>query len=175
MRTHVRLRLIAPAAVALLAIVAGCATEFKPDASTPKDAVRTYLGFLARGDFEAAYALLGRDAQARCDKTSFLDRAAYAAQELEMSRVVVRDTNVFDSRASVRASVDPGRVDVGPLGPRSSSFDATYSLVLEGAGWRLSDTGWPYVFCDIEQRKPAEPTATPTPTPAATAAPAGKR
>ena len=157
--------------VAVSLAFAACASEFKPDASTPKAAVRTFLGHLVRGDGAAAYALLSNEAQGRCTRDSFLDRVTYLQQELERSRVVVRETTVRDGRATVLATVDPGRVDVNIMGPRRSSFETTFALVRDGAEWRLNEPGWPYGYCDFLKPAPfsapvpAEPPR-PTPTPA---------
>ncbi|GEM_PF-2700821 len=153
---------------------AACATEFKPDASTPKDAVRTYLGYLARGEWQQAYALLSPRLLAECRPDSIGQRDSYLVDELNRSRVLVRETTVRDNNATVRATVDAGNVDVGILGPRSSSFETTYSLVKEGSEWRLDSIGWPYVPCIGPDRKPVEPAATPVPataTPSPTAGP----
>ena len=164
----IRACVAALAVAGVMTVLAACAPEFKPDASTPKATVRTFLGHLARADAPAAYALLSKESQERCARSFFIDRAAQVASELENSRVVVRDVTVIDGRATVRASVDPGRVDTGLLGPRAASFETTYTLVQEAAEWRLNDTGWPYGYCDFAKPfapEPARPTATPTPTP----------
>ncbi len=164
-------------AAGTLALVAACSSEFVPDASEPKAAVRTFLGYLARGDGEGAYALLTKSAREQCNKDFFLDSIPILEDELDRSRVIVRDTTVRDSRASVRATVDPGRVDVGVLGPRGSSFETTYSLELEEGEWRVGEGSWPYGYCDFSKRlidgqqppataAPAVPEATPVGTPA---------
>ena len=177
---RIRQALLIIAAGALALFVAGCASEFKPDSSTPKAAVRTYLGYLSRGDVSSAYGLLSTTVKARCDRDQFLQRSSGFVQDLENSRVVFRDDTVLDSAATVRASVDPGKVDVSPFGPRSSSYDVTYMLVKEGGEWRLSETGWPYYYCDTQKLVPPLQTVTPVPletprpapAPVATAGPA---
>ncbi len=181
---RIRQAVLIISASALAVLVASCASEFKPDTSSPKAAVRTYLGYLSRGDVSSAYGLLSTTVKERCDRDQFLQRSSGFVQDLENSRVVFRGDTVLDSAATVRASIDPGRVDVSPFGPRSSSYDVTYMLVKEGGEWRLSETGWPYYFCDTEKRVPPEQSAPPVPTdtppmrpapapaPAATAGPA---
>jgi hypothetical protein len=163
-----RSAILAITAVALAVVVAACAPEFKHDLSTPQAAVRTYLGYLARAEPESAYAIFSKDTQARCSKQIYLDRSGYILDEMESSRVVVRETRVLDSRATVRATVDPGRVDVGPFGPTSTSFETTYSLIRDGVEWKLTDAGWPYGYCDSPKPVETEPPATVTPTSEAT-------
>ena len=141
-----------------------------PDASTPKAAVRTFLGHLAEGDGAAAYALLSKGAQEKCTRSFLLDQVTSLQQQLERSRVVVRETTVRDSRATVLATVDQGRVDVGIMGLHKSSFETTFTLVRDGAEWRLDEPGWPWGYCDFPKRTspdapvPAEPPR-PDPTP----------
>lgn len=143
--------------VAAVLATAACASEFKPDASTPNAAVRTFLGHLVRGDGAAAYTLLSKEAQGRCSRDFLLDRVTSLQQELERSRVVVRETTVRDARATVLATVDPGRVDISIMGPRRSSFETTFALVRDGAEWRLKEVGWPWGYCDFP--KPMSPDA----------------
>ncbi len=140
---------------ALVVLFAACAPEFKHDLSSPQAAVRTYLGYLAQADTTSAYQLMSASAQELCTREFYVQRNGLLLTELESARVVLRDTNVFDDRATVRATVDSGRVDMGPFGPTSSSFETTYSLILEGAEWKLTDVGWPYSYCDFA--KPIEP------------------
>ena len=177
----VRRALILAAVIALAVLATGCASEVKPDSSSPKAAVRAYLGYLSSGETSSAYGLLSKAAIGRCDSEHFLQRSSGFLQDLENSRVVFRGVTELESSATVRASVDPGRVDVSPLGPRSFSHEVTYLLVKEGGEWRLSEVGWPYFYCDTEKGVPPEQAVTPVPTdtprpalapaPAATAGP----
>jgi hypothetical protein len=162
--------------IVVAAMSAACSAEFKPDASTPKDTVRTYLGYLSRGEWQQAYALLSPRLLAECRPDTTGQQTSYLVDELNRSRVLVRETTIRDNTATVRATVDAGNVDVGILGPRASSFDTTYTLVKDGAEWRLDSMGWPYVSCFGPDRKPLEPAATHQPgtaTPAPTAGPTG--
>jgi hypothetical protein len=102
-----------------------------------------------------------------CTRSWFIEHATLFAADLDTARVVLRETTIFEDRATVRATVDTGRTEPRLFNPGSYTFDATYTLVREGDRWLLQDTGWPYGSCDF-----IRPTITPE-APPPTAAPAG--
>ena len=121
--------------------------------------MRTYLGHLARAEPEAAYDLLSTESKRQCTRDWYLDRSAQYASELDSARVVLRETTLFDTRATVRTTIDTGRNEPRLFNPGSYTYDATYTLVKEGERWLLKDAAWPYGSCDFA--RPADPAVDP--------------
>jgi hypothetical protein len=139
---------------AAAAIAASCARP-QADPATPEGAVRAYLEVLKLGDVGAAFELLTDARQAECDLDSLKARSLEFRQALDDASVVVRRVTIEDDSATVQTSVNSGRADFSPLGPRASGgWDIWYRLTKVGDEWRLAEFSWPLYGCPELRKVP---------------------
>jgi hypothetical protein len=144
-------------------IVVGCSRP-PADPATPAGAVRAYLEALKDGEVETAYARFTSGRQAECDLASLKSRSVEFRQTLDDASVVVRKTTIDRESATVQTTVNGGRADFSPLGPRTSGgWDVWYRLVKVGDEWRLAEFIWPIYGCPDFRKLPVEPALTPAP------------
>ncbi len=153
-------------ALALAAVIVALTVDRGVDAldpGTPEGVVQRYLQAITESDHDAAYALLGEEAQADCALDSFIDALD--------RRDVYRETSFSARLTDVRVRGDSATVWVwieeryaprrglayAPLYEPRSGYEEPYRLDWTDAGWRLAELGYPAWSCPSPRPRTLEP------------------
>ena len=141
-RTSVVL-LSAVAAIIVLGGVAGVISATRStsqgDPSTPEGAVQVYLQAIARGDVDAAGALLLSEGPCT---VSDLSRAHLPAS----LRAVLTSSSINGDSAVVQVDVTEGSMDE-PFGSSGYGHTEAFLLARTGGTWSLTEVPWPMYDC----------------------------
>lgn len=131
-------------AVAVLAIVATVILSGRPpqqlDPGTPEATVQTFVQAAIDRDFLVAESQLSTTLTADC-RTQL--RQAWIEDSV---RVTLDDVLVDGDTATVYANVQSG--SGGLFDSYRGSSDNAFSLIREDGEWRITQPGWPYLYCE---------------------------
>ena len=113
---------------------------------TPERTVQRFLTALQVEDYRLAHSLLSDSRKEICKLTDLVGGDALGVERYEDTRVVLKDTEIFDDAAVVIASITTIE-NSGPFGTSEHSSDQSYDLVKEQGEWRIDERFWPHMGC----------------------------
>ncbi|MBX3116928.1 MAG: hypothetical protein KF808_06240 [Cryobacterium sp.] len=136
--------LIAVVAVILLVVAGAVITVFasgsqaRLDPASPEFAVQKYSAAILDSDRDAAMEMVTSDLRKSCEPNT--DAGNYSV------RITLVSTKVKGDRASVKVTLNIN-YGGGAYGGSDVATTDTFTLVKEGANWRVSTAPWPLTAC----------------------------